>query len=168
MDKKKKSKKEKLHEEELFPDYTPKTTLDTIYDFLGGPHKSSNPKLVELLKQIPETNLENLKQLLNLFNKYKKKAESDQGVYTTGSVWLGAPEREYHPSDAELMVSELGMAIKLIIDVNSKENIENCKLKEGIDSQEIVFTPVEFWHADVMGSGRFFYAEKGEEIRVRI
>ncbi|MFX1535673.1 MAG: hypothetical protein ACFFDI_15780 [Promethearchaeota archaeon] len=168
MDKKRKSKKKKLYEEELFPDYTPKRTPDTIYDFLGGPNKSFKPKIVELLKQIPEASLENLKQLLNLFNKYKVEAESDPGIYTTGSVWLGAPEEEYHPSNTELMVSELGMAIKLVIDVNSKENIEKYKLKEGIDSQEIIFTPVEFWHADVMGSGRFFYAKKGEEMRFRI
>ncbi|MFX1254923.1 MAG: hypothetical protein ACFFCZ_25155 [Promethearchaeota archaeon] len=168
MNKKQKLKKEKTNEEDLFPDYTPKTTPDTIYDFLGGPNKSLNPKIVELLKQIPEVKLENLKQLLNLFNKYKKKAESDQGVYTTGSVWLGAPEREYHPSDAELMVSEIGLGIKLIIDSNSGEYIENCKLKAGIDSQEILFTPVKFWHVDVMGSGRFFYAKKGEKIIVQI
>ena len=50
--------------------------------------------------------------------------------------------------------------IKDIITTHSKKEIENIKIKEGIFSQILVFNGIFFRHVDVMGSGRFFYAEK--------
>jgi hypothetical protein len=50
--------------------------------------------------------------------------------------------------------------IKEIIEFNSIDIIEDIKQKEDIESQIIEFNEIIFRHVDVMGSGRFFYAEK--------
>ena len=45
---------------------------------------------------------------------------------------------------------------------SSKKEVEKIKKKERIRSQTLKFNEVYFRHVDVMGSGRFFYAEKKE------
>jgi len=42
----------------------------------------------------------------------------------------------------------------------SKQQMKILKLKHKIKSQQIRFFEISFRHVDVMGSGRFFYAEK--------
>ena len=61
-----------------------------------------------------------------------------------------------------MIVSELGIMIKVILENNLKEEIEQIKQKYGIKSQTLVFHEIYYRHVDVMGSGRFFYAEKKE------
>ena len=59
--------------------------------------------------------------------------------------------------------------IKNIIDSNSTKKIDKIKKKEGMKSQNLIFIEIYFRHVDVMGSGRFFYAEKKKsEIELKI
>ena len=50
--------------------------------------------------------------------------------------------------------------MKFIINSNLKENIERIKKKADLKSQKLTFYEIIFRHVDVMGSGRFLYAEK--------
>ena len=122
-------------QDDLFPDYEPKNTPDTIYDYNKTP-----TEVISILKEIGEPKLENLKKILELFKRYKKEAEENPGHYEDGNMILGAPPQEYIPSKGELLVSELGSMIDNIIQSNSKNKIEEFKTKEGIEAQKLVFT----------------------------
>lgn len=149
----------------MFPDYKPKTTSDTVYDYLRKP----NSLVFKILEDIGQPSLEKLKKILDYFNKYKIAAEKNPGGYQEGNIAIGADPDQYYPSEEEILVSELGKMIKNIIDSNSKKAIDKIKKKEGIGSQTLVFNEIYFRHVDVMGSGRFFYAEeKKPEIELRI
>lgn len=54
--------------------------------------------------------------------------------------------------------------LKNIVESNPKRELEITKLTEGIKPQEIEFNEIIFRHVDVMGSGRYFYADKKEKI----
>ena len=48
---------------------------------------------------------------------------------------------------------------------------EKYKIVIGVQvpgEKELVFWEIIFTHADVMGSGRFFYAEKGKELKLKL
>ena len=60
----------------------------------------------------------------------------------------------------ELLVSELGKLISQVTDSYSKLQMRTLKLKHQIKSQRLSYHEITFRHVDVMGSGRFFYAEK--------
>ncbi len=53
--------------------------------------------------------------------------------------------------------------IEKTVSSHSREEFEKVKKQEGIKSQKIEFNEIYFRHVDVMGSGRFFYAEKRPE-----
>ncbi|MFX1459470.1 MAG: hypothetical protein ACFFBT_08375 [Promethearchaeota archaeon] len=148
-----------MKEKDLFPDYEPKTTPDTIEDYLRNPEN----EIFKILRKIGEPKLENLNQILNLFKKYQNKAKKNPGKFQDGRVGLGANLKQYTPSEEELIVSELGKMIKKIIEINSEKEINEYKKKEKKKSQIIEFTEIYFRHVDVMGSGRYFYAEKKDK-----
>ena len=145
-----------MNKEELFPDYEAKTTLDTVHDYLRNPDSF----VFEILKEIGPPSLEKLKIIIDYFIKYKIGAKNNPGGYQEGNIAIGADQDQYYPSEEELLVSELGKMIKDIIDSNSKENIAKFKKKDQINSHILKFNEIYFRHVDVMGSGRFFYAEK--------
>lgn len=154
-----------MNEKELFSDYEPKTTPDTVHDYLRNP----NSFVFEILEEIGQLSLEKLKIIIDYFIKYKTKAEQNPGGYQEGNIAIGADPDQYYPSEEEILVSELSKMIKIIIDSNSKKLIDKIKKKDGIISQTLKFNEVNFRHVDVMGSGRFFYAEKKKsEIKLRI
>lgn len=144
-----------MNEKNIFPDYHPKITPDTIEDYL---RKSSNN--YKLLKDIGEPNINNLKTIIGYFLKYKKAAENNPGGPQKGIVALGADEDQYFPSDDELLVSELGKLILQVIESYSKPQMKILKLNHQLESQRFSYHEITFRHVDVMGSGRFFYAEK--------
>lgn len=148
-----------MKEKDLFPDYEPKITPDTIEDYLRKPES----EVFKTLGEIGGAILENLKPILTLFKKYQKKAKENPGKFQDGRVSLGANLKQYTPSDEELIVSELGKMIKNIMEVYSEKEINEYKKGERIKSQIIEFNEVYFRHVDVMGSGRYFYAEKKEQ-----
>lgn len=144
-----------------FPDYEPKRTPDTIEDYIGHWAHASGVDATHVLGKIPEAKLKNLSRALATFEEYQGKAVENPGKMERGNPILGADPEEYIPSEPELVVSEVGQVILSIIDSVSKEELLAYMKHESIPSQEISFTQVTFRHADVMGSGRFFYAGKG-------
>jgi len=148
-----------MNEKDLFPDYEPKTTPDTIEDHLRNPES----EVFKILGEIGGLKLENLKQILILFKKYQRKAKKNPGRFQDGRVGLGANLKQYTPSEDELIVSELGKMIRNIIEIYSEKEINEYKKGAKIKSQFIEFTEIYFRHVDVMGSGRYFYAEKKDQ-----
>ena len=145
-----------MKEKELFPDYEPKISPDTVYGYLKNP----KTEIFEILAEIGKPNLEKLKLILIYFKEYKDKARKNPGKFQNGNVSIGANIEQYYPSEEEILLSELGKMVKEIIEYNSKKIIEDVKVKENIYSQTIEFNEITFRHVDVMGSGRYFYAEK--------
>jgi hypothetical protein len=64
-----------LNEKDLFPDYEPKKTPDTVYDYL----RNSNSFVLKILEEIAKPSLNKLKIIINYFNKYKIVAEKNPG-----------------------------------------------------------------------------------------
>ncbi|MCK4380321.1 MAG: hypothetical protein KAW51_04220 [Candidatus Lokiarchaeota archaeon] len=154
-----------MNEKELFSDYEPKTTPDTAHDYLRNPDSF----VFEIMEEIGQPSLEKLKIIIDYFIKYKTKAEHNPGDYQEGNIAMGADPDQYYPSEEEILVSELGKMIKIVIDSNLKKVVDKFKKREGINSQTLIFNEIYFRHVDVMGSGRFFYAEKKKsEIELRI
>ena len=154
-----------MNEKNLFPDYEPKTTPDTIYDYLRNP----NSKVFEILKKIGQPDFKKLKSIIEYFIKYKIKAKNNPGNYQEGNILLGANHKQYYPSEEELLISELGKMIKDIFDSNLKKTLEKFKKKNKIITQTLQYNEICFRHVDVMGSGRFFYAEKKKpKVELRI
>ena len=139
----------------MFPDYEPKKTPDTIEDYLRRPST-----VYEILGEIGESHISKLNNILIQFNKYEKKAKKHVGKYDIGNVAIGADEYQYYPSEDELIVSELGKMIVQLIESYSRQQLKTLKLRYKIKSQQIRLFEISFRHVDVMGSGRFFYAEK--------
>ena len=82
------------------------------------------------------------------------------GKYERGNIVIGANLDQYYPSEEELVVSELGKMILQLIESYSKQQLKTLKLRYNLKSQQIRFYEMSFRHVDVMGSGRFFYADK--------
>ncbi len=82
------------------------------------------------------------------------------GKYEEGNIAIGADQFQYYPSEEELVVSELGKMILQLIESYSKQQLKTLKLRYKIEPQQIRFFEITFRHINVMGSGRFFYAEK--------
>ncbi len=144
-----------MNEKNMFPDYQPKITPDTIEDYLRQP---SN--VYTILGEIGEPSINNLKTIISYFLQYKKAAENNPGGAQKGNIALGADENQYYPSEDELLVSELGKLIPQVTESYSKQQMKILKLKHQIESQRFSYYEITFRHTDVMGSGRFFYAEK--------
>ncbi|MEA2070162.1 MAG: hypothetical protein U9O98_02635 [Asgard group archaeon] len=149
---------EKKDYEEMFPNYEPKDTPDTIYNYPKTPKE-----VISILTEIGKPSLDTLQTILTQFKKYHKKAGKHPGEYIRGNIALGAGEKEYVPSKEALLASELGKMIKNILQQHSKREIKRWRKKMNIPPQELLFTEILFTHVDVMGSGRFFYAEKKSE-----
>ena len=147
-----------MSEKNLFPNYEPKITPDIIEDYLRGPSK-----IYDILAEVGESSSGNLKKIVKYFKKYIKKAIKNLGGSQKGNIAVGADFNQYYPSEEELLASELGKMIEKIVNSHSREEFEKVKKQEGIKSQKIEFNEVYFRHVDVMGSGRFFYAEKRSE-----
>jgi hypothetical protein len=137
---------------EMFSDYEPKTTPDTVLDF--------RPMLYERIMGLPRAVLENFIELLSLHQECIQKAAKNPGTWEPGNIILGANEKEYNPSDDELILAEIGSRLKALV-----EGTETLALKTYCKQNRITITSIEiieihFTHADVMGSGRFFYASE--------
>ena len=145
-----------MNEKDLFPDYQSKSTPDTVRDYI----RNLDSKVFKILGEIGRPSLEKLKRIIGYLSVYKIEAEKNPGGYQPGNPALGADLNQYNPSEEELIVSELGLMITFIIEITSTQKIEEFKKREGIPSQTIVFNEIIYRHVDVMGSGRFFYAEK--------
>ncbi|MFX0060355.1 MAG: hypothetical protein ACFE8J_18815 [Candidatus Heimdallarchaeota archaeon] len=145
-----------LKKENLFPDYEPKRTLDTLYDYLRDP----KTEIFDILSRIGEPTCDKIANIISLYKTHEKSAKKKPGSVQKGNVAIGADVDQYYPSEEELLISELGKMIKSILLSCPKEKIAEIKRKQGIKSQKIEYNEIFFRHVDVMGSGRYFYAEK--------
>lgn len=143
-----------------FPDYRPKETPDTLLDY--------RPSLSGDVLALPAARPENLKALIGALKTWSKKADKKPGAWEDGNVALGADPKEYVPSDPELMVSEIGDRIShIVLNTNSAELAKIVK-KQGIKARKIHYMRFTFRHVDVMGSGRFFYANPPKPAAITI
>ena len=146
--------------ENLFPDYVPKRTPDTAIDYM--------PLLENEFELIPEASAENILELINLFTKEKKKAEENPGKWIEGNPLLGAREKEYKPSKDELITAEIGDRIKFILNRDDREKALTLIKSSDITENRIDYKKFYFIHYDVMGSGRFFYVDRTEDVSLKL
>lgn len=144
-----------MDEKNIFKDYAPKKTPDMLEDYLSKPNR-----VYDILGEIGEPKIGDINNILAKFNEYKKKAKKKVGKYEEGDITVGADQFQYYPSEEELIVSELGKIIEQLIESYSKQQLKTLKLRYGFKTQQIRFFDITFRHVDVMGSGRFFYADK--------
>ena len=144
----------------LFPDYTPKLTPDSAEDFM--------PLIGEKIDNIPAALIINLPDLLNLFIKYRQHAEENPGHWEIGNMILGAREKEYIPSEDEILLSETGNRIRKIITSESKKEIKRLLQGKHGELRELKYMMFTFTHVDVMGSGRFFYVNTIEKVKISL
>lgn len=149
---------ESYEENEIFPDYQPKTSPDLVTDF--------RPSISEIISTLPSNELQLLPELLDLYEKYQQIASKNKGNWEEGNIVLGAKPQEYNPSDDELILSEIGERIYFIVDQNEIDEIKKVLKKSKVKVNKISFTKFTFTHVDVMGSGRFFYVEDMKEYTI--
>jgi len=151
--------------EDIFPDYRPKETPDTMLDYM--------PSLAGDLARIPEpnpsnlsnlSNPSNLSNLINLYLQFKEDAARSPGEWIDGNMILGAPEREYKPSRDELILSDIGEKIMKVVSDAKPGEVKKILKSISNAPKKVEFTRFTFVHADVMGSGRFFYVDGMEDI----
>lgn len=160
-----------MSQEDLFPDYEPKKTPDTIFDY-GVPVGSKLEKVLQDLGAkptdiLPIIELEKLGLAIQYFKEYTPKAEANPGTFQEGHPLIDGPKGKYVPSEEELIISEIGKMIQNLLSRETYKRIQGYKEFFKIEDQELVYQEIHFSHADFMGSGRFFFAEKMKE-RIRI
>ncbi|MDP6929381.1 MAG: DUF1080 domain-containing protein, partial [Planctomycetota bacterium] len=143
-----------------FPDYKPKTGPDTLFEY--------RPRLGFNLPDLPKANLKELGALLKSLSGYQKKAAATPGKWVRGNIPLGADEREYEPSDSELLVSEIGSRIQKVLDGSSPDEVAKALASGNWKKKVVEFNVIGFRHVDVLGSGRFFYASEPRSVRLRL
>ena len=146
--------------ETLFPDYEPKTSLDTALDYM--------PSLVQDFETIPGAKTGHIVKLIRLFAEWEKKAHCHPGTWEEGNVILGAREKEYRPSLEELVLAEIGERIQLILEGEQQEQARELIRSSKIATSIVYFKMFTFTHVDVMGSGRFFYVETMHDVSLTL
>ena len=148
------------HPDDLFPDYQPKRTPDTMLDYM--------PSLIDDLARIPESNLSSLPNLINLYIEYRGDADRSPGAWVDGNMILGGREREYQPSRDELILNEIGDRISSVISESDPESVKALLKEIKKHPKKIEFTRFFYIHYDVMGSGRFFYIDGMDDIELTL
>ena len=136
--------------ENPFSDYQPKLSPDTAIDY--------RPSLAPQLAKLPPARLKYLADLISVLKKYQKMAKEKPGLWEEGNMLLGAAPKQYRPSDEELLANEAGQRIEQVVKGAKPEELRRSLEKQKIDARQIQYKMFLFDHADVMGSGRFFYA----------
>lgn len=142
----------------MFPDYVPKHTPDKATDYM--------PELAEEFGKLPATKPENLAGFLELFTLYFQKAKAHPGNWVEGNIVLGARPKEYEPTAEELILAEIGDRLQVIIKKIPDSEINKILKTMNIEPRDLTYTRFTFTHVDVMGSGRFFYVDRMEKVRL--
>ncbi|NVM00780.1 MAG: hypothetical protein HWN67_00470 [Candidatus Helarchaeota archaeon] len=118
-------------------------------------------KFLEDLKKI--TNIENFVEIIKEFKKYQKLALDKPGKIVPGNMILGAPAPKYfEPSEEERRLAEIGRAIGMILPSINKKNVKKIAeqmVENDIFVDQIIYQDIQFYHVDVVGSGRFIYPQ---------
>lgn len=144
-------KPEPTFPDNIFPDYEPKLSPDSMLDF--------KPSLHNVYFSLPHASFDELPDLMNLYMEYSNKAVKNKGRWVEGNIVLGGKEKEYQPSEYELLLGEIGERILDVINNNDKKRIRELLKSQKIRVRKINFAKFTFIHYDVMGSGRFFYID---------
>lgn len=147
-----------MKKDDIFGDYFPKESEDTAGDYLAGTEEAS--QYAAAVSALPQAELKNLTQLCNAFATYAQRAKKNPGMYEEGNMLLGADTREYRPSVDELILADIGDRIKAIVTTTPKEKLKQYCAEQKTTVKKIEYPSFTFRHADVMGSGRFFYASE--------
>jgi len=145
---------------ENFPDYTPKLSPDKATDYM--------PEVTDSILKLPESKPENFKRLLELFIVYSRKAKDNPGEWVEGNMVLGARPKEYQPTADELILAEIGDRLQKVMKTLPGHGIHKTLKKLNIKPGDLEYIRFSFIHVDVMGSGRFFYVDKMENIRLLV
>lgn len=143
-----------------FPGYQPKTTPDLATDYMPSLHKA--------FEELPKPTIENLNVLIQQFKEYRKKTNEHPGEWIDGNPLLGAKKKEYKPSQEELLLNELGQRVKTILETYNKNEIKDHLKDLYPKGMELHYQQFTFIHYDVMGSGRFFYIDNIQEVKLKI
>lgn len=136
-------------------DYQPKSTPDTVTDYRGaiGGQVSALPPVSDAAA------------LAQAFANWKAQAAASPGAYEQGAVQLGADERQYVPSDAELIAAEAGDRLSAAL--NGADDATRAAVAAILpDPASRTYQRFEYRHSDVMGSGRYFYASPPRDASV--
>lgn len=143
-----------------FGDYEPKLTPDQLIDYM--------PSLKEEIEKLPAAELPNTVALIRLLQFYQEQANTNPGHWEDGNMILGAHPKEYRPSKEELLASEIGDLLATIIHSHPKESITEILNMEGLTLSTLEYVQYTVTHVDVMGSGRFFYINQPETIKLKL
>lgn len=137
-----------------FPDYQPKTTPDTVADF-----RSSVMGEINALPSDPAA-------LAQAFLDWNGRAASSPGAFEDGAVMLGADEKQYVPSDAELVAQAAGDRLGAALASADAAAREAAEAVLATAPERRDYKRFDFRHSDVMGSGRYFYASAPRPARI--
>jgi hypothetical protein len=133
--------------------YAPKDTADTVLDY-----RASVAGDIGALPFVGDA-----AALARAFVDWKAKAAASPGAYEQGAVQLGADPQEYRPSDAELVAAEAGDRLAAALQSADDATKASIAATLGDAPEARVYRRFDYRHADVMGSGRYFYASKPKE-----
>jgi hypothetical protein len=136
-----------------FPDYTPKTSADTVTDYRAS--------IAADIGALPP--VANAAGLASAFVTWRAKAVASPGATEPGAVQLGADPQEYRPSDAELVAAEAGDRLTAALEGADDATKAAVKTALGDAPEARVYRRFDYRHVDVMGSGRYFYASSPKE-----
>ena len=136
-------------------DAQPKTTPDTVTDY-----RASVAGQISGLPPVGDA-----AGLAQAFLTAKAQAEGSPGTYEQGAIPLGADERQYVPSDAELLAAEAGDRLSAAL-TGADDATKAAVATILPDPASRTYKRFEFRHSDVMGSGRYFYASPPRDASV--
>jgi hypothetical protein len=141
-------------------EFRPKLSPDTLLDY--------RPILADRVAALPPAQLSLLGDLVAMLEALKERAMTKPGGWRVGAVYLGANAQEYRPSDDELLAAELGDRIRRIVGTAAREDVAGALQRAGVRAALVEYNRFEYRHADVMGSGRFFYASEPKATAIRL
>lgn len=138
--------------------YRPKSSADTVSDY--------RPSLRPAVAALAAATLDALPELVKALEGLNRSAAERPGRRREGNTPLGAEPMEYVPSDEELLASEAGRRIETVVDSAGAEQVERRLEEAGTALSWIEYPSITFYHADVMGTGRFTYAKPPRKVRL--
>lgn len=118
------------------------------------------------IDNLPEVTFDTLPELFDRLRCMNHRAGRQPGAWVDGKLARGAKAREYAPSHAEIMAAAFGDRIGALIAATGRDVLER-QWPENRD-RSIHYSRFVIRHADVMGSGRFFYSSAPIPVTVEI